>query len=261
LEMNNSGIEKMVFQLSLLQEEKRLLFNSLGLSGLEYLFFEWYRGVLLRARRANGASLRVLTQETYRESPDKVPRIDFHHPDGGFLTLEGNKPPSLWNQIFPSPFSRLWCAFTRAETLGRFEWSSPIFRDATEELWKAVFCLEQEMRRHKSGCLLIQGDCGAFPLVFKGGQSGRQGTGRMLEVAHCPGLENLGTKFERGQLDEMGLAQSLGSGACFILFEPTQLDGLPPPDRLRRLAETLLSSLNEKRKASAPQPSLEWGLS
>jgi hypothetical protein len=204
-------------------------FRCLGLSHYAFRYFEVSGKHVLSASVFDRSKIEVrLTPSTSEEWLKErnichLPVITLHHPSGELAHLATQSQRSIWEEVFPPPFSTVIFGLGKSD-LRQVE----IYPDPAKlpllALAKALSSLEERMKEAEVGFLWVRNGAVRFPLLFHFVRRKR------VRLGSSSFLFDVGEKFDRGEISKENLVEIFGTHALLVCVDISPLRERDPID-------------------------------
>jgi hypothetical protein len=229
----------------LTREDRDAFYRCLGLGAFEFFFVETFGPLTVRAISMHGLRRRALLSLGTIEGGLPVLRLE--HPAQQLPEEPIQLPRTLWEEVFPYPFSLMGRLFGPQADAG-LTLTPPSTKAQLKLLWEAFNRLEEAMAATEVSCLWIRGgptgDPVELPILFHHVRR------RRVRVGTAPHLLELGGSYRRGTLTPDALREHFGTHSAFFYLG---LEGLGTgPDLIPSLVDRLLRVLSSAENPGDP---------
>lgn len=226
-------------------DDRSLFFRCLGFTDMRYRLLETCGTIVLRAKHYQGLEGQALlgTVAALQSSPE--PLLLRRHAMQSLTEEPLHRPPSLWEELFPYPFSLVGRLFEE-EPDRQLQLTPPALKTQLKLLWDALQSLETRMSETEVSCLWLRGGSAEAPLelpiLFHYVRKKR------IRVGTAPSLRDMGETYRRGLLGDEALWEHFGTQSAFYYLG---LEGLSSgPDFIPSLVDRILRMLEAGEKPS-----------
>ncbi len=131
------------FTPSLIDEDRYDFYDFLGLAEFRYIFIESYKNIIIRKSKVCGTNVSIDFWNDERINED-IYIINFYNNDGSFIRRNILEETSIWEELFPAPFSQLALGF-RDYNKFKLETTPPELLLDLELLYAALKDLEKKL--------------------------------------------------------------------------------------------------------------------